>query len=67
MVRPSLLGSGSQQFRSFIQKAQLQFESQMIFLDTLIADCQEATQVGCKLLQFENSVYVNQLCTLCFL
>ena len=45
MVRPSLLGSGSQQFQAFIQRALPEFESQMEYLETLIADCQESCLV----------------------
>lgn len=40
MGLPSLLGAGSRQFMAFVRHIKPEFESQLIYLDTLIADAQ---------------------------
>lgn len=44
MGLPSLLGAGSRQFISFVRQARPEFENQLLYLDVLIADCQETMQ-----------------------
>lgn len=46
MTRPTLLGSGSRQFMSFIRHVQPEFDSSLIYMDTLLSDCQEAIKVA---------------------
>ena len=46
MSHPSLLGSGSREFQSFIRHIRPEFESQVLYLDVLIGDCQEAAAVS---------------------
>lgn len=46
MSHPSLLGNGSQEFQAFISHARPEFESQLLYLDVLIGDCQEAMAVS---------------------
>ncbi len=45
MARPSLLGGGSRQFRAFVMEAKPQFDSQLLYMDVLIQDCQETVKV----------------------
>ncbi|GAX84741.1 hypothetical protein CEUSTIGMA_g12163.t1 [Chlamydomonas eustigma] len=53
MGRPSLLGNGSRQFQSFVKMALPDFESQQLYMETLLNDCQETIKgqeerTGCQ-------------------